>query len=542
MKSALQEVSMRTRLIDCLLVAGALGAAALLSGAAAPPSPAIPPVIAPGSCANLLALQIPETVIKSAEEVAGPAFTSPGSSTALRSLPAFCRVVAVTKPAVTVEVWLPLTTWNGKFQGVGNGGTAGIISYGQLAAGIRRGYATASTDTGHVSKNSADSSWALGRMDLSIDFGYRGTHVMTVDGKAITRAFYNMQPRLSYYTGCSKGGQQGLSEAQRYPDDYDGLVAGDPANNVVRSYLAGHLWVALVTLKDPDSYIPQNKVAILSKAVNDACDTLDGIKDGVLNDPRACKFDPTTLTCKAEQDQATCFTPKQVQAIKDIWAGARNSKGEQIYPGYEPGAESFPGSWPNYVAGTGPETARHYVLADGFLKYVLFADPNYDFRQFSYDRDFPPALAKYGPILDSVDPNLAPLEKHGAKLIVYHGWSDPSIPPMNTVDYYESVVATVGGKDRDAAVRKTQEFFRLFMVPGMNHCSGGPGTDHFDMLTAMENWVEKGTAPDRVVASHMTDGKVDRTRPLCPYPQVALYNGSGSTDDAANFACGAQHP
>ena len=198
MKSALREVSMRIRFIGCLLVAGTLGAATLLSGAAAPPSPAVPPVIAPGSCANLLALEIPETVIKSTEEVAGPAFTPPGSSTALQSLPAFCRVVAVTKPAVTVEVWLPLAPWNGKFQGVGNGGTAGVISYGELAAGIRRGYATASTDTGDVSKDSADSSWATGRMDLLIDFAYRGTHVMTVDGKAITRAFYDTQPRRGH--------------------------------------------------------------------------------------------------------------------------------------------------------------------------------------------------------------------------------------------------------------------------------------------------------------------------------------------------------
>ena len=443
----------------------------------------------------------------------------PGSSAHLQNLPAFCRVVAITKPAITVEVWLPLTTWNGKFQGVGNGGTAGTISYGALAAGIRGGYATASTDTGHVSKDSADATWAVGRMDLLADFGYRGTHVMTVDGKQITHAFYDTQPRLAYYVGCSKGGEQGLAEAQRYPDDYDGLIAGDPANNTVRNFLAGHLWMALATLKDPESYIPASKLPLLSKAVVDACDALDGIKDGVLDDPRQCKFDPATLICKAGQDQATCFTGKQVQAIKEIWAGAQNSKGEQLYPGYEPGAESSPGSWDHYEAGTGPLTGRAFALADQFLKYAVFDDPDYDFRKFSYDRDFLPALAKLGPAIDATNPNLVPLEQHGSKLIVYHGWSDPSIPPLNSVNYYESVILAVGGtKDREAAIRKTQAFFRLFMVPGMNHCTGGPGTDHFDMLPVLESWVEKGVAPDRVVASHMTE-RESRSHPAAlPVP------------------------
>ncbi len=528
---------MRFCLIVCLLTAIVLGTSGLLAAQA----PAAVP--APGSCANLLVLQLPDTTIKSVDEVPGPAFMPPGSSAHLQNLPAFCRVVAITKPAITVEVWLPLTTWNGKFQGVGNGGTAGTISYGALAAGIRGGYATASTDTGHVSKDSADATWAVGRMDLLADFGYRGTHVMTVDGKQISHAFYDTQPRRAYYVGCSKGGEQGLAEAQRYPDDYDGLIAGDPASNTVRNFLAGHLWMALATLKDPESYIPASKLPLLSKAVVDACDALDGVKDGVLDDPRQCKFDPATLICKAGQDQTTCFTGKQVQAIKEIWAGAQNSKGEQLYPGYEPGAESSPGSWDHYEAGTGPLTGRAFALADQFLKYAVFDDPDYDFRKFSYDRDFLPALAKLGPAIDATDPNLVPLEQHGSKLIVYHGWNDPSVPPLNSVNYYESVILALGGtKDREAAIRETQAFFRLFMVPGMDHCTGGPGTDRFDMLPVLESWVEKGVAPDRVVASHMTGGKVDRTRPLCPYPQVAVYKGNGSTDDAANFVCRARQP
>jgi feruloyl esterase len=520
---------MRRRLVLLALTAVIVATAGLTGVPAA--------AAAPGACASLVALPLPETAIKSADELSGPTFTPPDGSTALRNLPAFCRVIAVTKPAVTFEVWLPIANWNGKFQGVGNGGTAGVISYGALARGLRGGYATASTDTGHVSKDSADSSWALGRPDLVADFGYRGLHVMTDNGKQITQAFYDTRPARSYYVGCSKGGQQGLMEAQRFPEDYDGLVAGDPANNATRSYLAGHLWAALATGKDPASYIPASKLALLTNAVTAACDGIDGVKDGVLDDPRACKFDPAELLCAGGQDLATCFTAKQVKAVKDIWAGPRDSSGAQIYPGYVPGGEAVPGSWDRYVTGSGPLTGRHFQLADGFLKYVV-GDLKVDFRTFNYDRDLPVALAKVGHSLDATDPNLGPLERRGAKLIVYHGWSDASIPPMNSVDYYESVVSHMGDRaNRDAALEKTQAFFRLFMVPGMNHCSGGPGTDNFDMLTALEQWVEHGVAPARLVASHLTSGKVDRTRPLCPYPQVAMYTGSGNTDDAANFVC-----
>jgi feruloyl esterase len=486
-------------------------------------------------CSSLMSSRLPDTTIVSADEVAGPSFAPPGSSV-LNNLPPFCRVIGVTKPAVKFEVWLPLTTWNGKFQGVGNGGTAGVVSYGALASAIRRGYAAASTDTGHVSANSADSSWALGRPDLIADFGHRGLHVMTDNGKKLTAAFYETPPRHSYYVGCSKGGQQGLMEAQRYPGDYDGLIAGAPANNSTRSYLAGHLWPALATEKDPDSYIPASKVPLLQAAVTKACDALDGITDGVLADPRACRFDPGALTCRAGQDPATCFTEKQASAVKKIWGGARTSAGELIYPGTAPGAESGPGAWERYVTGTGPGTARHLQLADGFLKYVVFDNPAYDFRTFDYDRDLPVALKKVGHLIDAVDPDLRPLEARKAKLIVYHGWNDPSIPAQNSVNYYESVVSALGGS-REAAVARTRAFFRLYLVPGMQHCSGGPGTDTFDMLTALENWVEKGVAPDRITASRVTAGRVDRTRPLCAYPEVATYVGKGSTDDEASFVC-----
>jgi len=518
-------------------IARGLTTALVLSTSALLGAPRDSVFAAPGTCGDLSALRLPDTRIELAAQVLGPSFAPPGNA-GLTNIPPFCRVVAVTKPAVRFEVWMPLANWNGNFQGVGNGGTAGVISYGAMATGLRRGYAVVSTDTGHVSADSADSSWALNRPDLVADFGHRGLHVATDNGKKITRAFYEKAPLRSIYVGCSKGGQQGLMEAQRYPADYDGIIAGDPANYSTRSYLAGHLWPALATEKDPESYIPASKIPILAGAVNAACDRIDGIADGVIDDPRLCQFDPAALTCKAGDDPAQCFTPKQVKAVKDIWSGARDSSGRQLYPAFLPGAETGAGAWPRYVTGTGPGTARHLQLADGFLKYVVFADPAYDFRRFNYDTDFPRAVAKLGPLLDAVDPNLQPFERRGGKLIVYHGWNDPSIPPTNSVDYFESVVSTLGAKsDRGAGLTRTQKFFRLFMVPGMQHCSGGPGATSFDMLPALEAWVEKGTAPDRVIASRATNGRVDRTRPLCPYPQVAVYTGSGSTDDAANFVC-----
>ncbi|MEO8078794.1 MAG: tannase/feruloyl esterase family alpha/beta hydrolase [Acidobacteriota bacterium] len=489
------------------------------------------------TCAALTGLRLSDTTITAAEEVAGPAFAPPDGPE-IMDLPPFCRIAAVTKPAITFEVWLPLSSWNGKFQGVGNGGMAGTIGYGSMAAALRRGYATAGTDTGHVAQGSFDASWALGRPDLIADFGHRGLHLTTVNGKAITKAFYGKRPAHAYYVGCSKGGQQGLMEAQRYPDDYDGIIAGDPANNWTRFYAGAHLWYSLATTKDPASYIPASHVPLLTDAVNAACDDLDGVHDGVLNDPRACRFDPAVLTCQPGQDPETCFTAAQVKAVKDIWAGARTSAGELVYPGLAPGGEAGPGGWAAWVTGTAPSEGTHSRAADGFFKYMVFDDPDWDFRTFNYDTDVALAVRKVGPLLDAVDPNLERFRRHRAKLIVYHGWSDPDISPLNTIAYYESVAAAKQGKrTRDEALKNTQEFFRLFMVPGMQHCSGGPGASAFDMVSELETWVEKGVAPERVMASHSTNGVVDRTRPLCVYPKAAVYTGAGSTDDAANFEC-----
>lgn len=524
-------------LFGCAAAAAVLATAAASTGGAASGGRGAR-FAAPAACAALADLVLPDTTIRAAESVPAGAFTPPGAAQPLET-PAFCRVAATSDPAVEFEVWLPADTWNGKFHTAGNGGMAGVVSYGAMAGALNRGYATSSTDTGHVrGSDGFDASWALGRPDLIEDFGHRALHLTAVHGKAITEAFYGAAPEHAYYVGCSKGGQQGLMEAQRYPEDFDGLVVGNPAHDWTRFYAGAHLWYALATLDDPDSYIPPAKAVLLGRAVTAACDAIDGIEDGVLDDPRACDFDPAELTCGAGDDEAACFTPKQVQAVKDIWRGPTNAAGAVIYPGLVPGGEDDPGGWPRWVTGPEPFRSTHYLAADNFMKYMVFSDPDWRFRSWDYDRDLPVALERTGPALDANDPDLRPLRDAGGKLLLYHGWSDADISPLGTIDYYEEVVRTVGGgADAADALAETQQFFRLFMAPGMGHCRGGPGPDRFDALSALEAWVEEGRAPARIVASKVEDGAVVRTRPLCPYPRVARWSGAGSTDDAANFRC-----
>ena len=525
-------------LLGCAAVAAVLATTAVSTGGAAVGQSGAAPV-EPAACAMLADLALPDTTIRLAELVPAGAFTPPGAPRPLE-VPAFCRVAATSDPAVNFEVWLPADTWNGKFHTAGNGGMAGVISYGAMAAALDRGYAASSTDTGHVraGANGFDATWALDRPDLVEDFGHRSLHLTAVHGKAITEALYGAAPDYAYYVGCSKGGQQGMMEAQRYPDDFDGLVVGDPAHDWTRFYAAAHLWYALATLGDPDSYMPPAKAVLLGDAVTAACDTIDGIEDGVLDDPRACDFDPAALTCRAGEDEASCLTPKQVQAVKDIWRGPTNAAGEVIYPGLVPGGEADPGGWSRWVTGPDRYRSTHYLAANGFMKFMVFDDPDWNFRSWDYGRDLPVALERTGPALDANDPDLRPLRDAGGKLLLYHGWSDADISPLGTIDYYEEAVRTVGGSaDAAGALAETQEFFRLFMVPGMGHCRGGPGPDTFDALSALEAWVEEGRAPERIVASKVEGGEVVRTRPLCPYPQVAQWSGAGSTDDAASFRC-----
>ena len=439
-----------------------------------------------------------------------------------------CRVSGTIPPAIKFEVWLPeAAAWNGKLQGVGNGGVAGHIVPASMAAALARGYATVSSNLGHEG-GPIDFDFAIGHPELVADWGYRGTHMMTVVAKAVVEAYYGKPPRFSYFTGCSGGGRQGLMEAQRFPADYDGIVAGDPTADFTRLTLGGRLWEAIATLKDPAHYIPAAKIPVIAKATVAACDALDGVKDGVIDDPRKCKFDPETIQCKSG-DGPECLAEGQVTALKAIYAGSTYGNGKQIFPGYLPGGELGPMGWGTYVSGQAPKKASQFLYADGFARGMVMEKRDYDSLSFDYDRDMPEAIQKLSPIIDATNPDLTGFEARGGRLIQYHGWSDPGVSPLSSVDYYTAVSEHLRGDPSG--------FYRLFMVPGMQHCIGGPGPDHFDALAALEQWVEHAKAPDRIVATHLTDGKPDRTRPLCPYPQVAKWDGRGNTDQAESFTC-----
>jgi len=462
------------------------------------------PAIA-ASCESLASLSLPGTTITKVETVSGN--------------PAYCRVAATLTPSsdsdIKIEVWMPLSGWNGKFQAVGNGGWSGAIATGAMAEALKDGYATSSTDTGH---EGGSASFALGHPEKLIDYAYRSEHEMTVKAKAIIAAFYGREPKYSYWNGCSAGGKQALKEAQRFPDDFDGIIAGAPGNNWTGRAIYS-MWVAQALHNEAASYIPPEKYPLIHNSVLEACDALDGVRDGLIEDPTRCHFDPKVLECK-NGDNAACLTTPQVEAARKIYSGAINPRTkQQIFPGLEPGSEL---RWE--VIG-GP---RPFGIGNDFFKYVVFKDPSWDYRTLDFDRDAALAEKTDGGLIDAKDTNLTPFFSHGGKLIQYHGWSDWQISPLNSVHYYETVMETLGGAG------KVQDSYRLFMVPGMGHCGGGEGPNRFDKVGALEQWVEQGKAPAQIVASS-ADGK--RTRPLCPYPQVAKYKGSGSTDDAANFTC-----
>jgi len=478
------------------------------------------------SCESLASLTMADTTITLAQVVAAGAFSPPGAgqskagaSNAYKDVPEFCRVAATLKPSsdsdIKVEFWLPAAGWNRKLEAVGNGGWAGVISYSALAESVKAHYASVSTDTGHVG---GSGSFALGHPEKLADFSWRSEHEMTVKAKAVIQAFYGSAPRLSYWNGCSTGGRQGLKEAQRFPDDFDGIITGAPAN---RTALA--LWIAFAVLKDQASYIPAAKYPVIHQAMLDACDARDGVKDGLVEDPTRCDFDPKVLLCKGA-DGPSCLTGPQVAAAKKIYTAATNPRtGQELFPSYVPGTELGWG-----VLGGGPEPYAN--ILDQY-KYVVFKDPKWDWRTFNFDSDIARSEQPDNVVMNATDPNLRPFFAHNGKLLIYHGWSDPNVATLNTIKYYKSVVDTMGGAS------KTSSSVRLFLEPGMGHCGGGDGPNVFDKVGTLERWVEQGEAPERIVASHKSEGKVDRTRPLCPYPQVAKYKGSGSIDDAANFAC-----
>lgn len=454
------------------------------------------------------------------------------------SQPRHCQVdghVAVPGNEVNFRVGLP-ENWNGKFLFLGVGGTGGVFA--NLRQGLERGYATGTTDTGHVS---SDQTWGTNRAK-EVDYGHRGTHVTTVASKELTAAFYGKSLQKSYFNGCSNGGRQALMEVQRYPTDFDGIIAGDPATGTPMQMGRGLVFQKM--LASTEAYLPQSKVELVSQATLAACDATDGLKDGLITDPTKCSFKIETLKCKSG-DGPSCLSAKQFDVVQQIYSGYKLKSGETYAWGFPFGHEGGASGWQAWINGSVPPSKRPdgglafteklpsgYALSDTNFKFLSTDedDPSFDWRTFDMEKALP-RLKVMTEILSPLDPDLRPFKARGGKLLMYHGWSDPAISALGTVDYFNKVGKVVGSP------QELDSFVKLFLVPGMHHCSGGPGPNEFDALTALENWSEKGQPPTLMLATHKTDGKVDRTRPLCPHPQVATYKGSGSIDEAANFVC-----
>jgi feruloyl esterase len=417
---------------------------------------------------------------------------------------------------IRVEVWLPQAGWNHKIQATGNGGLGGAIPYPEMAAAVSAGYAVAGTDTGHVGSN-AD--FIAGHPEKLVDFAYRAVHEMTVTAKAMVAAHYGAQAARSYFSSCSTGGRQALIEAQRFPDDFDGLVAGGASWDQMRLY-AARVWLNTYVNRTPDAVIPASKYPMIHKAVLDKCDALDAARDGVIEDPSRCPFDYATLTCTGD-DRPDCLTRNQVQTAKAITSPIRDPRsGAVLHPGrYYPGAELGWGG----VAGPSPSGES----LEGMRKIVF--SPGWDHHTVTVPADVERAVKADNGLLYGGDPDLSRFFRRGGKLLMYHGWADPLVAPDTSLIMFKRITEAVG--------RSSSNSLALFMVPGMAHCQGGPGTDVFDKVAVLDEWVSSGGTPQSIVASHMTGGVVDRTRPLCAYPATAKYIGTGSTNDAKNFRC-----
>jgi feruloyl esterase len=410
---------------------------------------------------------------------------------------------------IEFEVWIPQApNWNGKFQGNGNGGYSGALAYGAMVQALKRGYATASHNTGHPGDNMR---FGQGHPEKVVDYAHRAAHVMTENAKLFLRVHTGRYAEKSYFVGCSAGGHQAMQEAQKYPDDYDGIIAGAPAHNRLRQTFGFHWSWRALHRADGSPIVPGEKLALVTKAIVESCDGIDGLKDGLIEDPRRC--DPAI-------DLSKILTIEEADAIRKVWDGAKSPQtGLRIFAGWPMGSEDFgSGSWRPYLLDP-TEPSR-----SDLFRFFLFHDPKWDFRSLDYDRDLAYADQKLG-FLNATDLDMGAFARRGGKLLMYAGWSDPVVPPGDTVAYYETVSKIHGEK-------QTRESFRLFLAPGMGHCGGGPGPNQFDALAALDEWVTKGVAPERIVARNG-----GRTRPLCAYPQVAVYRGSGSIDDAASFDC-----
>jgi feruloyl esterase len=526
----------------------------LLAICVAGPACAEPVVDAKQACAGLKKLALDRTEIIEATVVeAGQLTLAQGPADAMfKTLPSLCRVVAIAKPStdsnIRIEVWLPLAGWNGKFFGAGNGGFAGSIYYHDLAVAVRSGYASGGTDTGHTG-GATDSGWALGHPEKVTDFGFRGVHAMTTVSKAVVEAFYSSAPREAYFSSCSDGGREALMEAQRFPGDYNGILAGAPAYN----------WTSLLSraaqvskeLLSGGNYLPASKLPAISKAVLAACGTDE--PGEFLADPRRCHFSPDALLCKGEETEA-CLTPAQAGGVKAIYGNTYTRDGKLEYPGLLPGGELGKNGWAGWITGEGPGKSAGAAYPVGFFANLVYSKPDWDLNSFDLDRDLKAAQEKTGAALDAVNPDLSAFKARGGKLILYHGWNDPAISALETIDYYNSVA-------KDAVNGDAGSFVRLFLVPGMQHCGGGPGPVNFgqagptfdpalddaahNITTSLVEWVEMGTAPEQVIgwgtnAGSETDKSPIFGEPICAYPKAAHYKGSGNKAVSASYACVAQ--
>ena len=521
--------------------------------------------IAPAACQRLGTLTFPNTTITAAEVIPAGAFMPPGAAGAggagrvgggggggggggipavpgrvtlgsaglglgynggrpnaqFTELPAFCRVTATLAPSPTsdirAEVWLPMTAWNGMFRGTSPNGTGGNQAYGPLANAIRDGYVGASMDTGH---RGGDATWMRDPQKLT-DFGGRAMHETTVLGKALTQALYGGGPRFSYMLECGGGTTAAMHEVQRYPSDYDGVVIGGFAAYWTRQVF-GQAWAWQAANQTPQSVIPPEKYPVIHNAVLQACDALDGVRDGLLEDPTKCTWDPKAIQCSAD-DGASCLSAAQVETVRKLYAGPTNPRtGEKVHSPVYRGSEL---DWAQLIGGQTP-------IANNAMRDFVMADPMWDIRTrpVNFDSDVARADRPEVSVINAFNADISKYVAEGGKLILAGGWGNAIVPPGAIVDYYRNVQARLGARATEGAVR-------LYMVPGMSECNGGPGTDTFDLFAAMRQWVERGQAPREIIASRVENGKVVRTRPLCPYPQLSTYKGSGSPDDAANFVC-----
>ncbi len=509
-------------------------------------------------CATLKnTFSMPNTTIASAQIVPSGSYApaNPGERTApVTGLPNFCRVIGTLTPTadsqIGIEVWLPVANWNGKFESIGNHNLGGVIYYGDMGLQLLRNYAVASSDTGHIGN---DAKWGAGHPEKVADFGWRAVHQQTVAAKALVAAFYGAQPRYSYFNGCSMGGREALQEAQRFPDDFDGIVSGSAMNNWTRSHLA-HIFASQTLLADGPGgahFIPPSKNELIVNSVLAQCRANDtqAATDAFLRNPSRCDWKPQALVCKGGQDPNTCITAAQAESLEKLYSPIRNPRTkEEIYP-----AITVTSAVPNAVGLQAGPAAK-------YLQWIVFNKPEWKSSDLNFDSDviFTDTNDAEGPQINAIDPNLSGFQKRHGKLISYHGWVDPGFTPEFNVEYYERVLQSVAKEAHSndaAALKSTQDFYRLFVVPGMGHCTGGPGPNAFgglaqpavpadpqhDVFSALEQWVEHGKAPTQIVATKYVqdDPKqgIAMQRPVCPYPQEAVYKGQGSTTDAANFKC-----